>query len=560
MRGVCTDVTAEEEAEQALRESEERFRTLADNIAQFAWMADANGWIFWYNRRWYEYTGTTLADVEGWGWTKVHHPDHVDRVVAGIERCWETGEPWEDTFPLRGRDGQYRWFLSRALPIRDEAGTVVRWLGTNTDITEQRAAEEERARLLAAEQAAHAEAEAQRHRYLDLVQGLDAIVWEADARTFQFTFVSRQAEAVLGYPVDRWLQEPHFWADHMHPDDRGWAVDYCVKCTAAREDHQFEYRILAADGRTVWLRDIVHVVVDAAGEPVALRGVMIDITDRKQVEAERERLLAQEQAARAQAEAALRMREALVSFATHDLRTPLTTIKGQARMLERLAARDRLTPEVLAAGLAHIGAAGATMEALTGELLDAVRLEAGHQLDLHLQPTDLVALARRCAAEQQRTTDRHTIRVVTRLGSLVGAWDETRLERVVANLLTNAIKYSPAGGVITIALRRRRDHGHTWAELSVRDQGIGIAAADLPRIFEQFHRAASVTGRIVGSGIGLAGVKQLVEQHGGTVDVASTEGRGSTFAVRLPLALPRDAGDTGITPDATAPCPPVPTG
>ena len=138
LRGVCVDITDRKLVEQALRQSEERFRTLADNIAPFAWMADANGSIFWYSRRWYDYTGTTLEEMQGWGWTKVHHPEHVDRVVARIKRAFETTEPWEDTFPLRGRDGQYRWFLSRALPIFDEAGRVVRWLGTNTDITERR--------------------------------------------------------------------------------------------------------------------------------------------------------------------------------------------------------------------------------------------------------------------------------------------------------------------------------------------------------------------------------------------------------------------------------------
>ncbi len=123
-------------AERAQRESQSRFRTLADNIAQFAWMADETGSIFWYNKRWFDYTGTTLDEMKGWGWRKVHHPDHVDRVVEKISRHFETGEVWEDTFPLRGRDGTYRWFLSRAMPIRDDSGNVVRWFGTNTDITE----------------------------------------------------------------------------------------------------------------------------------------------------------------------------------------------------------------------------------------------------------------------------------------------------------------------------------------------------------------------------------------------------------------------------------------
>jgi PAS domain S-box-containing protein len=130
------------EREAELRESEERFRTLADNISQFAWMADETGWIFWYNKRWFEYTGTTLQEMEGWGWQKVHHPDHVDRVVRKISYCFQTGTAWEDTFPLRGTDGGYRWFLSRAIPIHDESGRVRRWFGTNTDVTEQKRAEE----------------------------------------------------------------------------------------------------------------------------------------------------------------------------------------------------------------------------------------------------------------------------------------------------------------------------------------------------------------------------------------------------------------------------------
>jgi PAS domain S-box-containing protein len=123
--------------QQALRENEERFRTLADNISQLTWMGDAQGSIFWYNKRWFDYTGTTLEEMRGWGWQKVHHPDHEQRVVEKFKHHLEMGEVWEDTFPLRGADGQYRWFLSRALPIRDEHDMVVRWFGTNTDITER---------------------------------------------------------------------------------------------------------------------------------------------------------------------------------------------------------------------------------------------------------------------------------------------------------------------------------------------------------------------------------------------------------------------------------------
>ncbi|MFO0939977.1 MAG: PAS domain S-box protein [Pirellulales bacterium] len=137
--GICSiirDLTGEKKAAASLLDSEKRFQMLADNMSQFAWMANPEGWIYWYNKRWYDYTGTTLPEMQGWGWTKVHHPDHLDRVVEHLNKCWETGAPWEDTFPLRAKDGSYRWFLSRALPIRDLDGRITNWFGSNTDITE----------------------------------------------------------------------------------------------------------------------------------------------------------------------------------------------------------------------------------------------------------------------------------------------------------------------------------------------------------------------------------------------------------------------------------------
>lgn len=124
------------------------FRAMADAIPQLAWMADGEGAIFWYNQRWFDYTGTTIEEMAGWGWKTVHHPDHVARVEASIKHAFTTGLPWEDLFPLRAHDGTYRWFLSRAKAMRDETGKVVRWFGTNTDVTDQKRTEERQARLM----------------------------------------------------------------------------------------------------------------------------------------------------------------------------------------------------------------------------------------------------------------------------------------------------------------------------------------------------------------------------------------------------------------------------
>ncbi len=154
---VAGDVLGRSDAARA--ESDFRFLALADAIPQLAWMADASGWIVWVNRRWLAYTGASAEQMVGWGWTQVHHPDHLDRVVTGWRAALEARRPWEDTFPLRGVDGGWRWFLTRALPVDDPVTGTTRWFGTNTDITERIALEAERARLLVGEQAARRAAE-----------------------------------------------------------------------------------------------------------------------------------------------------------------------------------------------------------------------------------------------------------------------------------------------------------------------------------------------------------------------------------------------------------------
>ena len=177
-------------------------------------------------------------------------------------------------------------------------------------------------------------------------------------------------------------------------------------------------------------------------------------------------------------------------------------------------------------------------------------LEAGRPLELRRRPADLVALAHQAVAELQPTIPRHALVIETGATSLVGLWDAGRMDRVLGNLLSNAIKYSPAGGRISVRLTGDPAAPSGWAVLVVQDEGLGIPAADLLHVFERFHRGGNVTGQIRGSGIGLAGVRQIVEQHGGTISVQSEEGQGATFTVRLPLLRqdPRDGGRSSGQP------------
>jgi PAS domain S-box-containing protein len=144
---VGRDITERKQMELALKESEERFRTMANSIPQLAWIAREDGYIFWYNRRWYEYTGTTPEKMEGWGWQSVHHPEMLPKVMVQWQAAIDSGKPFEMEFPLRGADGQFRNFLTRVQPLKDSTGRVVQWCGTNTDVDELKQAEEKVRRL-----------------------------------------------------------------------------------------------------------------------------------------------------------------------------------------------------------------------------------------------------------------------------------------------------------------------------------------------------------------------------------------------------------------------------
>jgi signal transduction histidine kinase len=236
--------------------------------------------------------------------------------------------------------------------------------------------------------------------------------------------------------------------------------------------------------------------------------------------------------------AALRVRDESLSAITHDLGQPLASIRVAAQMLQRQAAEAEASETaLLAEGLAGIDAATDKMWSMLDELMDVARLDAGRPLDLNWQQVDLVALVRQEVEAQRGSSPHHRLVFHAELPALPMDLDPPRIGRVLSNLITNAIKFSPNGGEIEVSVARqqRQDEDGDRAVVRVQDHGVGIPAADLPRLFDRFFRGANVSGRIGGTGIGLATVRQIVEQHGGRVEVASEEGRGSTFTVYLPL-------------------------
>ncbi|HRI38725.1 MAG TPA: PAS domain S-box protein, partial [Nitrospira sp.] len=260
---VNTDISELKAAQNAQAQSDARFRLLADNMSQFAWIADQKGWIHWYNQRWFDYTGTTLQEMEGWGWKMVHHPDHVARVVEKFSRCIETGEVWEDTFPLRGRDGQYRWFLSRAIPIRDAAGEILQWFGTNTDITAHKAVAEAQAFLAAI-----------------VTSSPDAILTKS-VEGVVLTW-NQGAEALFGYPqqdivsrrVDLLVPEG------LHDEEQ----KLRNRVLAGMMVEQFETQRLHRSGRLLEVSISMSPIVDQQHTIVGIAQIIRDISIRKQSE------------------------------------------------------------------------------------------------------------------------------------------------------------------------------------------------------------------------------------------------------------------------------------
>lgn len=366
-------------------------------------------------------------------------------------------------------------------------------------------------------------------RLRHLVDELDAIVWEADAATGRFTFVSRQAEQLLGYPLECWLSEPDFLRNLMHPDDREVVFEKSRTERAAGRHHELEYRAVGADQRVHWLRDLVH-VTNGNGHPPLLRGVIVDITERKQAEEEKALLLAREQAACRRAEEASRLKDEFLNVVSHELRAPLNSIQGWARLLSE----GRLEAADAARALETIDTSARTQNRIINDLLDISRIITGRLL-LNLRPL-APAQALEAALEAVRPlAATKSVELVTELDQTAGMIyaDADRLQQVFWNLLSNAVKFTPHGGRITVEMKRIAD----TLEIRVKDARQGSASDFLPFMFDPFcPQDRVITQRPGGLGLGLVIARHLVEMHSGTIRVEnSAEESSATLVLAFPL-------------------------
>jgi PAS domain S-box-containing protein len=366
----------------------------------------------------------------------------------------------------------------------------------------------------------------------DLREMLDALpvtVWEAEGPSGHVTFVNRCAESLLGHPAARWLGEG-FVSAIIHPDDRERATQAIAELARRAQSGEISFRAQAQDGRTLHLRLGVRAQAAAGSRPARLRGVVTDVTEERRREEEHARVLAQAENATAEADAANRAKDEFLAMLSHELRAPLGSLLIWTQLLRTGSIDEAST----ARALDMIERSTETLERFINDLLDISRIIAG-KFSLEIRPVDLPSVIEAAVEQAQPAAASKSIRVTTTIDRTLRAapGDAARLQQVVGNLLSNALKFTPDGGCVDVKLEAFGPR----ARIQVADTGVGIPKDFLPSVFERFRQADSTSSRAHrGLGLGLSIVRHLVELHGGTVAAESRGmGEGSTFTVVLPL-------------------------
>jgi PAS domain S-box-containing protein len=503
--GAVTDITATKETEQKLRRSEDHLRLVTDTIPTLVWRAGPDGVPDFLNQTALDYTGLSTDQVEK-GWPRAFHPDDKKGMLVKWGAIRASGMPGELEARLRRSDGQYRWFLFRAEPLRDEAGNIVKWYGSSTDIEDLKRAE---VALRESEQ-----------RFRDYAETASDWLWETgpDHRVIS---ISEHLHAVGLVPphLARWdiatdvESEPEKWRLHraMHE--------------ARQPFRDFEYRAVGVNGSPVYVRTSGKPFFDASGNFLGYRGTGTDITATIRADQ------AEEALRKAQAELAhvtrVTMLGELTASIAHEVNQPLAAIVANAEACLRWL--DRATPDLAAA---HRSMKWVIEDGnRAGEVIRRVRALA-KKTDLEKVPLDLNDVAREVIAlvQHELISHRISLRVALAPATLVILGDRVQLQQVIINLVINGIEAMQciADRPRDLTIRSGRNETDR-VFLSVTDCGVGICSENANQLFTAFF-----TTKSSGLGIGLSICRSIVETHGGRLSARPNEGPGATFQFILP--------------------------
>ena len=488
---------ASRDAERQVLDSEQRLRAFVDGFPALAWMADRDGWIYWYNRRWYEYTGSTPQQMEGWGWQSVHDPEMLPAVMERWTACIRTGDPFEMVFPLKGSDGEFRPFLTRIEPLRDKGGNITQWFGTNTEVD-----------ALHKTQLALEKSQAGLNQVLTATK--DAIV--SVNHDWTLSYMNPMAERLYG-PSDR-LVGRNFW--EAFPDAASTGSPFLEPCTRAMEEGvaaSFE----AKYGEPLHYTLSVEVYPSKDGIVTFSR----DITKLKHAAAmvlQNEKLAAVGR---------------LASSIAHEINNPLEAVTNLLYLARSSASLEESMPYLNSADVELRRACTITKQTL--------RFHRQTSRPMFVTFADLVKdifmgqhsrLTNSGATVQER--DRSARSVLCREGEI---------RQLLSNFISNAIDAMHLrGGTLFVRGRDGRNWktGETGMVLTIADTGVGMSEATRSKVFEPFY----TTKGIGGIGLGLWISKGIVDRHEGILRIKSRQGSSSSGTV-LTLFLPTNGAERG---------------
>ena len=507
MTGACIEITSRVEAERQVRESEARLRALIQASPLAIAILGLDGRPILRNPRADELHGIDLGQAGAGGWTQNVHPEDRDRVIESMYAAGRERRDWRDTYRLVHPDGRVVWVSGRAAPMEVD-GEHVGFVGTLEDVTPLKEAE-----------TAVRESESKLRRITDSGM-IGVFYWNASG---EITDANDEFLRMLGFDrkdlkagrLHRQLLTPARWL----PLDQAKMKEVITNGVASA----WEKELYTKDGRTIPVL-VAQALLDGATD----RGIAIcmDVSERREAELERDRLLTREHEARAEAERAIRLREEVLAVVAHDLRNPVGAIAMSASTMLNLDMNEAER----ARQLNIIQRAATGMDNLISDLLDVSRIEAG-SFAIRRRRTDVTPMLGEVIDLFGSQAKARRIRLVAEIPDDLppASCDRDRLAQAVSNLISNAIRFSPPGDAVTVRAR----HADGQLEVSVMDNGPGVAAADQPHIFDRFWQVDR-TSR-AGAGLGLAIAKGIVESHGGRIWVESAPGQATRFCFTVPL-------------------------
>lgn len=507
-------------AAQLIKEREHRFRLLGDSILHQVWTADAQGNLDYVNARALEYRGLSMEEALKQVWQEAIHPDDLPLCTERWEKSLRTGEYYEVEFRLLGANGNYRWHLGRATAERDDTGKIVKWFGTNTDINEQKLAEES---LRKSEE-----------RFLLAARATNDVMWDWDLLTNKVWW-NKEIQTAFGYSADVMddvEDKTDWWLNHIHPEDKATVESNVSRFLESREQvWTGEYRFIRGDDSFAEVIDRRIIVRDETGAPLRMVGSLLDITERRQ--AERALIESEQRLKQSQKMEAI---GTLTGGVAHDFNNLLTAIIGNTQL-----ALAKLRPDdPLRVRLTEIEKATDRAAILTRQLLAFSRRQHLERRTINLNGTicELMKLMQRIIGEDIEVS----VKSASDL-SLAFA-DPTQIEQVIMNLCVNARDAMPSGGKLFIETRnvlvdeslRRSRYPYIkpgkYVQIEITDVGTGMSEEIKARIFDPFFTTKEI-GR--GTGLGLSIAYGIIKQHEGYIDVETELGKGTTFRIFLPV-------------------------